>query len=163
MFNYLEHGPKDKTNLKTMSGLNWMFSVIDRPCPNRKIGRFRHLKKLNEKVITIYDIFRITGIRNKYEFIVNAVEEKVKEKIKKMERNQKKYDQSKRNKAGLQNTMKKLPVDKNVVMDTNYYLERYKKRQKKMEQKFEPVMFVGFDKGHFGEESNYLKVIFKID
>jgi nitrogen fixation/metabolism regulation signal transduction histidine kinase len=124
VFNYLDSKGGDKTNVNTMSSLKWLFSVIDRPCPNRKIGKFRHLKKLNGKTITIYDIFRITGIRNKYDFIVNEVEEKVKEKLRKMEANQKRYDE-RRNKT---HGKKSLPEDKNVVMDKHYYLERYKQR-----------------------------------
>ena len=48
-------------------------------------------------------------------------------------------------------------------MDKKYYLERYNKRIRNLQRNFEPIMFVGFDKDKIGEESNYLKIIFKVD
>jgi hypothetical protein len=58
---------------------------------------------------------------------------------------------------------RKLPKNKNVVMDKKYYLERYNKRIRNLQRNFEPIIFVGFDKDKIGEESNYLKIIFKVD
>lgn len=68
-------------NLQEISTMHWLFGIIDKQCPNRKIGSFRKLKTLNQKIITIYDIYRITFMRNKNDFIVNEVEEKVKAKM----------------------------------------------------------------------------------
>lgn len=82
VFNYAQSHKNNQMDHKSKVEMNWLLQVIDRPCPQRKIGKFKNLKKLNKKVITIYDIFRVTGLRNKYDFIVNEVEEKVKQKIK---------------------------------------------------------------------------------
>ena len=54
-------------------------------------------------------------------------------------------------------------TDKNIIMDKKYYLEKFQRRQRQKEVEYEPVMFVGFDKDMQNGETNYLKVIFKID
>ena len=50
---------REQNPVKILNSLKWIFSVIDKPCPKRKIGRFRALEELNGRVITVYDIFRV--------------------------------------------------------------------------------------------------------
>ena len=57
---YLENEPPVKHPGNLWRKLRWILSVIDKPCPNRRIGEFRHLKKINGRVIKIYDIFRVS-------------------------------------------------------------------------------------------------------
>ena len=58
---FLDNSPPVKYPGNLCRKLRWILSVIDKPCPNRRIGEFRHLKKINGRTIKIYDIFRVSA------------------------------------------------------------------------------------------------------
>ena len=73
-----------------------MLSHLGRQCPPRKLGSFKYLQKLNGKKITLYDIFRTTGIRDKNVYLMDQIEERTKQKMIKFEKE--KYERELKNK-----------------------------------------------------------------
>ena len=131
--------------------MRWISSVIDKPCPKRKVGIFRNLMKLNGKQITIFDAFMITGAKKADEFVTVELEEKTKEKLRRTQSAvQTKQD------IGLKGFNKA-----QSKLTTEYYLRKYQRKMDMIAAQFEPIHFLNDDMK--GGESNYLQVIYKID
>ena len=116
-----------------MNSLKWFFSHLNKQCPPRKLGKFKYLKKLNGNKISLYDIFRITGIRDKNKYLLNEVEEKTKQKMIKFE--MEKYERELKKKGTL-------PPRPDTLFTKEYWFRRFKKRIKLKEEEFEPLMFL---------------------
>jgi len=102
-------------------------SFVSKDCPFRKVGMFRSMLILNERRITIFDIFQISEYKDYKDIVINELEEKTKEKFKKID--------EKRNKGKvIEKPVKPLPETQQI------YLNRYEKRMKKLEEKFEPIL-----------------------
>lgn len=133
--------------------LKWIFSVIDKKCPKRKIGKFKRLATLNSSDITIYDIYLVTNEKNKFEFITNDVEERTLKKMERIDRMNRDY----KIRMGIKTKKVKKPKM------NSYYYQKYKRAKKREVEKYEPVLYLRTKNNNFEKEDNYLTLIFKLD
>lgn len=123
-------------------------SFVCKDCPYRKIGHFKGLLSLNERRITIFDIFQISEYKDYHDIVINELEEKTKEKFAKIDK--------KRRQGQVIEKPIKPQKDKQ-----EYYLNRYEKKMRKKEEEFEPILHLNDKEAK--EEQNYLKVIHRMD
>jgi len=127
----------------------WMMALIHRPCPTRKIGKFKFLQELNQEQIKVGHIFQVTGIKKLDKIARNEIEEKAKLKIKKINEMI----------AEKEKITYNTKPNKKVQQD---YLARYNRRKEREAEQFEPLLYLSesqqSDAGH-----NYLRIIFRID
>lgn len=136
-----------------MRGLKWIYSVIEKKCPKRKIGKFKKLAVLNMTDISIYDIYSITNMRNKFEFITNDIEEKTLKKMDRIEKMNREYQI----RMGIKQEIVKQPKL------TEFYYKNYQRGKKRELDKYEPVLYLSSKEADYNKEDNYLTVIFKLD
>lgn len=116
-----------------MNSLKWMLSHLGRQCPARKLGSFKFLQKLNGKKITLYDIFRTTGVRDKNKYLMNEIEERTKQKMIKFEKE--KYERSLKSQL-------KLPQKNDEIFTEHYWFKRFSRRIEKLKAESEPLLFI---------------------
>lgn len=157
--------PKDDWNEKPITlfkRTRWIFSVMGKPCPARKVGLFQTLEFLNGELVTVFDIFMITGKKKLDEVArdghAEAATQRVRLKHQRAENSDKSEDDARTQLAKNQ-----------TKQTTKYYLRKYQRKLDIFAAQFEPIHYlppeadeVKGDKGPGGKKS-YLQVIYKID
>lgn len=155
---------KDDLNEKPITlfkRTRWIFSVMGKPCPPRKVGLFQTLEILNGELITMFDIYMITGKKRLDEVARDGHSETTDRRNRRNRKIEKEHEESE------ESSRDQAAINRNK-QTTKYYLRKYQRKLDMFAAQFEPIFYLppdvdeGVQKAN-NSKKNYLQVIYKID